>query len=123
MLTLEEILDDVGESPDFRDVKKIGVNCRGINEVTPLHWIATLGDVEGIRVLTSEGAVIDAIDSFGNTPLHEAISCRQVAATELLIELGANRNLKNQEHLTPEDIALSDGFHPMIELLGINKSK
>ncbi|MEW8646551.1 MAG: ankyrin repeat domain-containing protein [Candidatus Thiodiazotropha endolucinida] len=121
MLTLEEILDDVGESPAFRDVNNIGVNCRGSNEVTPLHWIATLGDVDGIRILTSEGAVLDATDSFGNTPLHESIACRQVAATKLLIELGANRNLKNHENLTPEDIALSDGFLPMIELLGIKK--
>jgi ankyrin repeat protein len=117
MLTLEEILDDVAESPAFNGVKDIEVNSLGSNEETPLHWVATLGDAEGIRILIRAGAIIDAADSNGNTPLHESSAFRQVAAARMLIKLGANRGIKNHDQLTPMDIALSDGFKPMIELL------
>ncbi len=117
MLTLDEILEDVAESPAFQGLNNIGANTRGKNGETPLHWMATLGDAQGIRILVDAGAVVDAVDENGNTPLHESSASKQIAAAQMLIELGANQELKNHDNLTASDIAASEGFQPMIDLL------
>ena len=43
-------------------------DCRTKGE-TPLHRAAAFGDVETIRLLRSAGAIVDAKDAFGDTPL------------------------------------------------------
>ena len=117
MLTLEEILSDVAMSPGFSNVGKVGVDSRGDEGQSPLHWMATLGDAVGIRLLVEAGASINAIDNAGNTPLHEAVAWRQTLAARELIEQGADVLLRNGAGLTPLNIAKSDGFEPTIELL------
>lgn len=116
MLTLDEVLEDVADSPAFQGVKGLSPNTRGHNGETPLHWMATLGDAEGVRILVDAGAVVDAVDQNGNTPLHESCASRQVAAAKMLIGLGANRELKNHNNLTPLDVAEAEGFQPMIDI-------
>lgn len=116
MLTLAEVLEDVANSPAFHGVEDVGPNTRGQNGETPLHWMATLGDGEGVRLLVDAGGVVDAADQNGNTPLHECCASRQLAAAKMLIGLGANRELKNHDGLTPRDVAAVEGFQPMIDL-------
>ena len=116
MLTLAEVLEDVANSPAFHGVKDVGPNTRGQKGETPLHWMATLGDAQAIRLLVDAGAVVDAADRNGNTPLHESCASRQVAAAKMLMRLGANRELKNHDGLTPRDVAAAEGVQPMIDL-------
>ena len=104
-------------SPGFNNVKKEGVDSRGDDGQSPLHWMATLGDAIGIRLLVEAGASISAIDNKGNTPLHEAVVWRQTLAARELIELGAEVLLRNTAGLTPLEIAQIDGFGPTIDLL------
>jgi hypothetical protein len=113
MLTLEEILSDAAALPEFRRLDAVQVNSRGIGGETPLHWMATLGDVAAIKILASHGAIIDASDHDGNTPLHEAVSWRQVDAANTLLQLGANVFQKNKANLTPCDLARTSHFRPM----------
>ncbi len=117
MLTLDEVLADVANAPGFGRGPKIGVHSRGEEGQTPLHWMATLGDASGIRLLIEAGADTDAVDTNGNTPLHVAVSWRQTAAARSLVELGADVLARNRYGLTALDIAESDGFAPTIELL------
>lgn len=116
MLTLEEVLADVAISPGFGKVGRIGVDSRGDGGQSPLHWIATLGDAIGIRLLLDAGANVNAIDNKGNAPLHEAVINRQALAARLLIEHGADVRLRNKAGLTALDIAKSDGFAPTVDL-------
>ena len=117
MLTLEEILSDAAMSPSFTSVEKIGVDSRGDDGQSPLHWMATLGDAVAIRLLVGAGASIDAVDNKGNTPLHEAVTWRHTLAARMLIEQGADVLLRNESGLTPLEIAKSDGFEPTIDVL------
>ena len=116
MLTIEEVLSDVAASPGFCGVENVGVNSRGRNGESPLHWMATLGDVNGVRLLLEANSSINAADNQGNTPLHEAVASRQTLVVQLLIGKGADLYIRNLAGLTPEDLAKSDGFSPTIEL-------
>ena len=117
MLTLEEILSDVAMSRDFTNVEQLGVDSRGDDGQSPLHWMATLGDAVAIRLLVEAGANINAVDNKGNTPLHEAVTWRHTLAARMLIEQGADVLLTNESGLTPLDIAKSDGFEPTMDVL------
>lgn len=117
MLTLDEILADVAISPGFKKVDEVGVNSRGNSGETPLHWMATLGDVQALNLLLDARSDINAIDNSGNTPLHDAVLSRQTPAASLLIKRGANAQCRNVAGLTPLDIAKSDGFAPLVLLL------
>jgi ankyrin repeat protein len=79
--------------------------------------LATLGDTKAIVLLVNAGAELSAINNKGNTPLHEAVMCRQTAAAKVLIELGASHKIANIAGQTPQDIARSDNYTPTIELL------
>ena len=121
MLTLEEIFNDVANAPSFSHVDNINVGSRGKDGQSPLHWMATLGDTGGIRLLLEAGADINSTDNSGNTPLHEAVVWRQTSAARIFIESGADVLVKNHFGLTALDIAKSDGFAPTIELLHCEK--
>lgn len=116
MLTLSEVLSDVAASPGFEDVAAVAPDSRGRNGETPLHWMATLGDDKGVLLLLNAGANINAQDNGGNTPLHRAISDRQVSAAQALLTAGADRALTNIEGLTPKGLADADGYAPAIAL-------
>lgn len=82
-----------------------------------LHWMAPLGDHVGILLLLEAGANVNAIDSDGNTPIHEAVSRRQASAVKVLRESGADICLRNGAGQTPFDIAKAGGYQPTIDLL------
>ena len=116
MLTLTEILTDTAASPGFEGIRHVEPNSRGADGESPLHWMATLGDAEGIRLLIEAGANINATDDQGNTALHEAVARRQTFAAKMLIECGANMGIRNLAGQTPIDLARSDGFGPTVGL-------
>jgi ankyrin repeat protein len=116
MLTLAEILTDTAASPGFEGIQDVEPNSRGAHGVSPLHWMATLGDAEGIRLLIEAGANINATDDQGNTALHEAVARRQTSAAKMLIERGASIGMRNVAGQTPLNLAKSDGFAPTVGL-------
>jgi ankyrin repeat protein len=72
---------------------------------TPLHYAATAGDVDMIRLLLEEHAYIDAESPNGTTPLMMAAYYGGPMATKLLLEEGADPTLKNDKGLTAYDFA------------------
>ena len=116
MLTLQEVLADAAASPGFEGVAEVGVNSRGFNGETPLHWMSTLGDPEGLRLLLAAGAVINATDKDGNSALHEAAAMRQTLAVQTLIDHGADLRQKNSSGETPQEVAVASGFAPVVAL-------
>ena len=72
---------------------------------TPLHYAATGGHVDMVRLLLEEHAYIDAESPNGTTPLMMAAYYGNPAVTKLLLEEGADPTLKNDKQLTAYDFA------------------
>ncbi len=67
---------------------------------TPLHYAASNGHVEVIKLLLDNYAYIDAESPNGTTPLMMASLYGSVEAVKLLVEEGADPLIKNQQNLT-----------------------
>lgn len=117
MLTLEEVLADVVASPGFESVEHVNIHSRGAQGQTALHWMATLGDVQGLRLLLNAGGLMNAQDNLGNMPLHEAVYSRQEPAARVLLLLGASPEQQNFAGQSPRQAAEAEGYEPLIKLL------
>ena len=78
----------------FMNVKLNDPNVRGGLGITPLHIVATWGDVESARVLLDAGAEIDVPAEDDYTALHEAIEQGHFEVVKLLVSRGADLNRK-----------------------------
>ena len=67
---------------------------------TPLHYAATTGQVDIIRLLLENHAYIDAESPNGSTPLMMAGMYGTEASVKLLLEEGADPLLRNQQGLS-----------------------
>ncbi len=72
---------------------------------TPLHYAATKGHTEMIRLLLQHHAYIDASSPNGTTPLMMAAHYGNPMATKLLLEEGADPRILNQLGLSALDFA------------------
>ena len=76
--------------------------------MTALHWFT---DPESVRFLIGRVADVNAIDDFGDTPLHKVVESftlwRTKVSVEILIAGGADMNAINFDGLTPLDSLLT----------------
>ncbi|MEP6970560.1 MAG: ankyrin repeat domain-containing protein, partial [Betaproteobacteria bacterium] len=72
---------------------------------TPLHYAATRGHLDLMRLLLDKNAYIDAASPNGTTPLMMAAFYGTPSAVKLLLEAGADPLLRNQQDLTAIDFA------------------
>ena len=87
------------------------VNIAKNNGYTPLHTAVDKVQKEMVELLLAAGADVNRIDKIGNTPLHIAASksgYELVEITKILIQKGADVNLKNGKLETPLSIALRE---------------
>ena len=84
---------------------------------TPLHYAATSGQTEVIRVLLENHAFIDAQSPNGTTPLMMAASYGSPEAVKLLLESGADFTMRNQKQMTAMDFARNASRPDAVELL------
>ena len=73
---------------------------------TPLHYAASTGQVAVIEFLLENSAYIDAESPNGSTPLMMAALYGSPESVKLLIQAGADLNVKNQLGLTALDFAV-----------------
>jgi uncharacterized protein len=67
------------------------------------------GDVREGKILLDAGADPNVRGEYGYTPLHNAIGQKHLEFAKLLLSRGASKELKNDDGLTPVDLArLSD---------------
>ena len=87
------------------------VNVAKNDGYTPLHTAVDKVQKEMVELLLAAGADVNRIDKIGNTPLHITASksgYEIVEITKILIQKGADMNLKNGKLETPLSIALRE---------------
>jgi ankyrin repeat protein len=72
---------------------------------TPLHYAATNGHDEIVKILLDHSAYIDAGSPNGTTPLMMAARGGHLSTVKLLLDSGADLRVKNQIGMTAVDFA------------------
>jgi ankyrin repeat protein len=72
---------------------------------TPLHYACARGNYEVAQFLLSKGAIVDSLSLGDTTPLMMAVQSGNEYTVRLLLNYGANLQLRNQVGLTAVDIA------------------
>jgi len=105
------------------------INARNKEDQTPQHlllamWIGRRLDIDSIRFFIERGADVDVVDKNHSTLLHRASYNGNVKVAQLLLEHGANVNMRNEEGHTPLhrvlaglDDDIGDYFFDTIQLL------
>src|SRR5690606_37364389 len=86
LYVVKDIINKFGGNLNSRCCRKNG--CR---ENTLLH-IALRHDLGLLKYLVESGANVNIQNNEGKTPLHDALSCRQLETAQYLIESGADIN-------------------------------
>lgn len=84
---------------------------------TPLHYAASTGHVAVIEYLLDNSAYIDAESPNGTTPLMMAAMYGSPQAVKVLIQAGADLNIKNQLGLSALDFAVRGNRQNSKELI------
>lgn len=92
--------------------KEVEVNQTGW---TALHYAATVGNNEIVKILLEESAYIDAESPDGTTPLMMAARNGHILTVKLLLDEGADATLKNSAGMNAIDIARKAGHQDIVE--------
>jgi ankyrin repeat protein len=72
---------------------------------TPLHYACARGQLEVAQFLISNGAIVDSMSLGNTTPLMMAVQSGNEQLVKLLLDKGADLQLRNSNGLTAIDIA------------------
>jgi len=82
---------------------------------TAAHKAAFFGHANVIDYLATLDAInINAIDSDGDTPLHDAARFGHTAVVEALLKAGADKTIKNKEGRLASDLATANGHEGIV---------
>jgi len=108
--------DDLGSAARKGDLKKIkmfldeGADLNGKYDkgFTPLHWAATMNQVDAIQFLIDKGANLNSRDGHQSTPLLLAAFFGNTESVESLLQGGADPNLRNKDGALPVQAMLAN---------------
>ena len=87
------------------------LNCKNPQGRTPLMIATILNRCDMIETILSYGVLINEQDFEGNTALHSATRCvKSSKIVQLLLQNGADINLRNKENKTPLNYAIEMGY-------------
>lgn len=84
---------------------------------TPLHYAATNGHTDIMKLLLDKDAFIDAQSPNGTTPLMMAAMYGSTPAVKLLLDEGADPLMKNEQGMTATDFAQRANRGDAVQLL------
>ena len=96
---------------------KADVNVHNNSGVTPLHWAASRGHLDVVRVLSEFKADVNVHNNSGVTPLHWAASRGHLDVVRVLSEFKADVNVHNNSGVTPLHEAASRGHLGVVRVL------
>ena len=121
------LLSDKGESPlmlaaikgELDLARKMIAKDADVNKTgwAPLHYAASSGQIEMIRLLLEHHAFIDTESPNRTTPLMMAAMYGTPEAVKLLLDEGADASLKNQQGLNAMQFAQKANRPEVVELL------
>ena len=89
-----------------------------------LHWAASTGNIDILKILISAGASVEWRDELDRTPLHWAAYFRREKAVKYLISCGAQVNVCNLHGITPlMDCLKGVPFHNQLETVQLLTGK
>ena len=111
-----KVPNDLGGAASAGNVRKIrewlqkGADIDGKydKDFTPLHWAATMNQVDAIQLLADKGANLNARDGHQSTPLLLAAFFGHAESVECLLQRGADPRLKNKDGSLPEQAMLAN---------------
>ena len=108
LTSLQGNLDAVSFAACFKLLRDAGANLDAVSrgDYTPLHYAATLADVELVSLLVEAGANVNAVTCVGWTPLHFAAIRNVVDCVEVLLAAGASVNARELSGAQPFNLAL-----------------
>lgn len=90
------------------DQQEVDVNAQDTDGKTALNLITFLnGDSKIADFLIQSGADVNQPDNFNETALHNAVKKNAIKVIHLLVSDQADRDLKNDQNVTPVDLASS----------------
>uniref|UniRef100_A0A5F4VQX5 Transient receptor potential cation channel subfamily A member 1 n=1 Tax=Callithrix jacchus TaxID=9483 RepID=A0A5F4VQX5_CALJA len=97
--------------------QKILNRCNNVD--ISLHYAAAKGQVELMEKITRDSSfeVLNAMDDYGNTPLHCAVEENQIESVKFLLSRGANPNLRNFNMIAPLHIAVQGTHNEVMKVL------
>lgn len=111
------------EEADLKIVKAIvaagsDVNAADRQGFTSLHFAARDGRDKIVSLLLDHNAEVDALDSWGNTPLFRCVMSQPVNTkiARQLLEAGANPKKKNKSKVSPLDVAKKCGDEDIVTM-------
>jgi len=106
------------EMAKFLIEKNADIHKENLEKQTPLNRAANRSLVDIGEILIAKGAIIDTRDRYQRTPLQcVARHTGNVEFGKLLIDEGANINLKDGDNLTALNLAAWKGYNDLINLL------
>lgn len=95
----------------FTETVRLLVNKKNeLDYYTQLHYVsAQIDNSDGLEFLIDNGANINAISIFGETPLHIAVIGGRLNVVEFLVDKGANISIGNNRGRTPLEEAKRRG--------------
>ena len=104
------------------------INSMGGQKTFPLHqslhYTISSGkrkpkrnQVEVIKILLQNGAIVDLKDRAGRSPLHLAVDYKKIEVIRLLLQYGTQIDIKDNKNQTPLDIAWQKGHHTIVYYL------
>ncbi|KAK5069680.1 Transient receptor putative cation channel subfamily V member 6 [Exophiala xenobiotica] len=98
-------------------IDKVDVNAADdVEGLNALHIAAKYGNIDAASILLSHGADVNAISSFGNTPLHECAWRRDTTMVSLLLSKDAITDIQNKIHNTAWSTAAIHDNIAMLEM-------
>ncbi len=83
---------------------KSGINVNHKDKMqnwSALAFAAREASINIISLLLDNGAEVDSLDSFGNTPLWRAVMAKREEVVKLLVSRGANPDCVNKSGISP----------------------
>jgi len=117
MTSVEKLLREYQELPEFQGTPLKSVNQRGGFRSTPLHIAIYREKPEEVRLLLEAGADPNAAGEYGERPLHVAINCGKDEIIEQLLRAGAQTELADEKGMDAWLIAKAVGLQEKLQEL------